>query len=68
MNKPKFHYDVNGTIVFFIHYKGIKVELLKVKMDSADLEAFNQYRNTAQANLNEFHSYMRQAEAFNEAA
>lgn len=50
-----------GYINFFTTIQGVKVELLKVKVQSMDLAPIKQYMELAQANLNELLSALRNA-------
>lgn len=62
MNQPKFRYD-NECLVFFVSYKGTQVELLRIKLETCDLNNIKHYRKLAIEQLNELNALLRHGKA-----
>jgi len=57
---PKLKYD-NNKAVYYTYYKGVYVELLAVKLISADFKVIQHYYNLARIELNSLHQSMNNA-------
>lgn len=65
-NTPKFYYE-QDKIVFFTTYQGVKIELLRARIDTADFKRIQELRTEAQINMNETMSAIKLAKEWDAA-
>jgi hypothetical protein len=60
MNQVKFQYNMD-TVEFFIHFKGVKVIVMRAKLQTADFNEFKRLHGLAKENAADLMADLRRA-------